>query len=295
MTVLAARTLAPVAAVALAGAGIALLYGGVLGALLALWLAGSYYSHIVLVPLFSAWLVWDMRLGLTATRATWWWPGLAVAAAGVTLRMAGTAAESLAVETLSLPITLAGVALVGLGPARFGTVAFPIAFLVFMAPVPDGVVAQLSRPLQWLAAEGAALGLAALGIPFERDGLFIHLQPVTLHVSEACNGLRFLLAMVVLSVAFAGTLLTRPGPRLLLLVSAVVFALAANLIRVTSTAVLVHAWGADAATGFFHIVWGKVVYLATLIPFIALAIRLRSRAMDTPPTALAAPARMAGP
>lgn len=285
MIAVARRSLGPAAGAALAVAGVGLLYAGVLGALLDLWLAGSYYSYIVLVPLFSGWLVWEARHRLTAARAAWWWPGLAVAGAGIALRIAGDAAGSLSVEALSLPVTLAGLALVGLGPARFGVVAFPIAFLAFLTPLPEVAIPRLSQPLQWLAADGAAAGLRALGIPFERDGLFLHLQPVTLHISEACNGLRFLLAMIVLSVAFAGAVLTRTGPRLLLLVSGVALALAANQVRVTGTAVLAHAWGADAATGLFHIAWGKVVYVATLVPFAALALRLRPprAASDTLP------------
>ena len=40
----------------------------------------------------------------------------------------------------------------------------------------------------------------------QRDGLFIHLLTVTLHITAACNGLRFLLAMIVLAVAFAGAM-----------------------------------------------------------------------------------------
>lgn len=274
MIAVAARSLAPATA-ALAAAGIGLLYAGVAGALLDLWLAGSYYSYVVLVPLFSGWLAWEGRHRL-AGAAAWWWPGLAVVAAGIALLTAGDAAGSLTVQALSLPVTLAGIALVALGPTRFGAVAFPIAFLVFLTPLPEGAIPRLSLPLQRLAAEGAAASLTLLGIPFARDGLFLHLQPVTLHISEACNGLRFLLAMVVLSVAFAGAVLAGTGPRLVLLASGVVLALAANQVRVTGTAVLAHAWGPDAATGLVHIAWGKVVYAATLVPFGALALRLRA-------------------
>jgi exosortase len=279
---LARRGPVPATAVALAVAAIALVYTDVLAALLALWWGGSYYSYGVLVPVFSAWLVWEARHRVLAAAPVWWWPGLAVVAAGFALRAAGGAAGSLAVETLSLPVALAGLALVGVGPERFGAVAFPIGFLALMAPLPEGVIPRLSPPLQWLAADVAAAGLAALGIPFQRDGLFLHLEPVTLHIGEACNGVRFLLAMIVLAVAFAGAVLTRPWSRLALLASAIALALASNQVRVTGTAVLAHVWGVEAATGWFHIAWGKVVYLAALVPFGGLALHLRSRAERSP-------------
>ena len=278
MIALARRRPGSATAAALVVAGVALAYTDVLAALLGLWWRDAYYTYGVLVPVFSAWLVWETRERVLAAPPAWWRPGLAVAAAGLALRAAGGAAGSLTVEALSLPVTLAGLALVGLGPERFGAVAFPLGFLAFMAPLPEGVIPRLSLPLQWLAAHVAAAGLAALGIPFQRDGLLLHLEPVTLHIGEACNGVRFLLAMIVLAVAFAGAVLTRPWSRLVLLASGIALALASNQVRVTGTAVLAHVWGVEAATGWFHIAWGKVVYLAALVPFGGLALHLRSRA-----------------
>ena len=41
------------------------------------------------------------------------------------------------------------------------------------------------------------------------------------------------------------------------------------------TAVLAHAWGPEAATGFFHMTYGKVVYGVMMIPFVAGVLWLR--------------------
>lgn len=267
---------------ALGAAAVGILYADVLRALFRAWWVGSYHAYMPLVPFFSAWLVWEARERLRGPLA-WWWPGLAVTAAGVAALAAGGAADSLTLRAASLPVTLAGLALVGLGPARFGIVAFPVGFLAFLTPLPDPVIARLSLPLQELATDVAERSLAVLGIPFARDGLFIHLEPVTLHISEACNGLRFLLAMIVLSVAFAGAVLGRPGPGLLLVVGGIVLAVAANQVRVTGTALLAHAWGPAAATGLPHVAWGKAVYLAALLPFAALVLGLRGPGRLTPP------------
>ena len=54
-------------------------------------------------------------------------------------------------------------------------------------------------------------------------------------------------------------------------------ALLANLARVTGTGVLAELWGASAAMGLPHIVWGKVVYAVALVPFVGLILFMRGR------------------
>src|SRR5207237_3342188 len=136
----------------------------------------------------------------------------------------GAATTSLTLRALSLPIVLTGLALALLGPALARRLAFPIGFLVFMAPLPEGTLPALSLPLQRLAAEVAEHALRALGITVDRNDLFLRLPSVTLHVTEACNGLRFLLAMLVVGVAFAATTQRRPLPRAAIVVAAVTVA-----------------------------------------------------------------------
>jgi exosortase len=260
-----------------ADAGLALLvlalYLPVLAELASVWWSVPYYSYGVLVPCFSAYLAWQAR-GATAPRV--FAPrGLVVLAAGLALGTAGTLAASLTLCTLSLPVVLYGAVWATRGPARARRVRFPVAFLACMAPLPDGALAALSLPLQRLAAVVAEHALRALGMPAVRDDLFVALPSVTLHVTEACNGLRFLLAMLVLGVAFAATVTPRPGRRAAIVLAAAALAVVANLVRVTGTGVMAEVWGAQAAVGTTHVVWGKVVYGAALVPFVGLVLLLR--------------------
>jgi exosortase len=144
-----------------------------------------------------------------------------------------------------------------------------------MAPLPQAAISAISLPLQHLAARFAGTALGVLGVPAALDGLTIRLPGVTLEVTEACNGLRFLLAMIVLGTAFAWSTQARAGRRCAVLALAVVVAIAANLVRVTGTGVLAHYWGPATAMGFFHIAYGKVVYLAMMVPFMAGVMALR--------------------
>jgi exosortase/archaeosortase family protein len=69
----------------------------------------------------------------------------------------------------------------------------------------------------------------------------------------------------------------RPGRRVALVVAALALSILANLARVTGTGVMAELWGAHAAIGLPHVLWGKVVYAAALVPFAGVVLRLRSR------------------
>ena len=282
----ASRGRADTSGAAVLFAAVLALYVPVFRELCALWLYGTYgtyYSYGFLVPIFSAYLAWDAlradaRQHDAAGRAELDTGGFVIMAAGLAVLGLGIAVGSLALRTFSLPVVLMGAAVTTLGRALARRLGFPIGFLVFMTPLPDGVLPALSLPLQRFAAVVAEHALRALGISVERDDLFLTLPSVTLHVTEACNGLRFLLAMLVIGAAFAGTTQRHVRRRASVLGAALSIAVVANLARVTGTGVMAELWGARAAIGLPHVVWGKVVYGLALVPFVALVLVMRRRA-----------------
>ncbi len=256
----------------------AVLYAPVLVRLAAVWWSVPYYSYGPLVPVFSALLLRDRRATLRRDPETRVGPGVLLGAAGLATLAAGYLADSLTLQALSLPPVLAGVIRARLGPRALRAAAFPLGFLAFMAPWPEAATAALSRPLQHLAAAAAAGGLAATGVPAVREGLLVHLPAVTLEVDETCSGLRFLLAMIVVGTALAGTLARRPAERAAVAAIAAGLGVLANLMRVTGTGLIAHYIGPEAAVGVAHVVYGKVVYALTLVPLAALGLALRRRA-----------------
>ena len=201
--------------------------------------------------------------------------GALVVAAGLAALMLGAAANSLVLRSLSLPLTIAGLGLFALGPAGFRPFRFPVGFLALMTPLPAEALTAISVPLQYFAAGFATWALNALGITAVRDGLYISLPAATLHVTEDCNGLRFLLAMTVIGIAFGALTQARLSMRVVVVLLAVATGLVANLLRVTGTGVVAHEWGREAASGTAHLVYGKAVYLVTVVPFVLAVIGLK--------------------
>src|SRR5206468_3809969 len=169
---------------------------------------------------------------------TWSWLGLGLAGAGLALLATGDATGSLTMRALSLPAVLAGALLLVIGPGRFTALLFPVLFLAFMAPLPADVIPAISHPLQGLAAWFTAHALPVVGIPAVLDGFSVRIPGYVLDVNESCNGLRFLLAMIVIGAALAWSTRTGSLRRFGIVALAVVMALVANLVRVAGAAII---------------------------------------------------------
>ena len=251
------------------------LYAPVLRDLVAAWERVSYHTYGFFIAPFALWLAWEARAEVRRAPLVSWRPGLAIVAGGLGLLAAGIHVDSLVLRSLSLPVVLAGWGLFALGVEGFRPLAFPVGFLALMTPLPAPALAALSLPLQTIAAVFTTAALNLVGITAVRDGLFIALPAVTLHVTEDCNGLRFLLAMVVLGVAFGALTQRTLRARLVVVALALAVGIVANQFRVFGTGVVAHVWGRSAASGTPHLVYGKAVYLVMLVPFVLTVVRLR--------------------
>ena len=224
------------------------------------WAASLYAAHGPLVCLFSAYAAWSLRTGLPPARWRADLPAVAPGCLALAALVAGHATDSLSLRALAVPALALTAALLAYGPPGARALAFPLAFLVAAVPLPAGWVVALSAVAQHAAASVAHRTLDVLGIPVVRDGLNLQIGRVSLAVTEACNGLRFLLTSVLVGIAVAWALRCGLRERGLIVALATAGGIVANLVRVTGTAVLASVEPA-AVIGTPHVVFGKVVYL----------------------------------
>ena len=237
------------------------LYAGILRDLAWQWWDDPNYAHGFLVPLFSGFLVWQRRTQLAALPAKGSWIGLPVLLAGVVALILGQVGAELFLMRSSLIVILAGLVLFHLGRDSFRMLAFPLFFLFFMVPLPATLFYAIAFPLQSLAARNAAWMLDALGVPVLLDGNVIHLTKQSLGVAEACSGIRSLISL--LSVAVAWAALTLPGIfAMAVFVAAVVpITIVANAGRVVITGLIGQWFGVEYAEGFFHTLSSWLVFV----------------------------------
>jgi len=169
---------------------------------------------------------------------------------------------------LSLVILICGIVLFLAGGQALRSISFPIAYLLFMIPLPAIVYYQLTFPLQLWASRLGASGLVALGIHTVREGNLLVLPNCTLNVVEACSGIRSLLSLVAAVVAYGYLAEPSTWKRSVLAFASVPIAIATNGLRLVATGVLSYFFGPSVDGGVIHLVLGlgffALAFLAVL-------------------------------
>jgi exosortase len=247
-------------AVALIGLVLLAVYWKILRALVIQWWDDANYSHGFLVPIFCLYLIWRQRAYLRQLPARGSLVGLAVILGGIGILLVGDLGADNFLMRSSLIVVLTGLVLFHLGRHVLRGVLFPLGFLFFMVPLPGVIFYAITFPLQSLAARQAAWMLDVLGIPVLLDGNVIHLAQLTLGVTEACSGIRSLIALFAAAVAWAYLLLPVGWPMFVFVASTLPITIFANAARVVLTGLIGQQFGVDYATGFFHEFAGLVIY-----------------------------------
>jgi exosortase len=254
------RTRGILASASLLAIALGVAYYDVAAGLLRQWSTDDNYSHgFVVVPL-ALWFAWERRHALRAVPQRPTALGLVVIAAGLTLLAVGVLGAELFLSRVSLLFVLAGLVLFLAGPAPLRVLAFPLAFLVLMIPIPALVFNKIAFPLQLLASRAGAGALDMAGVPVLREGNVLILASTKLEVAEACSGIRSLVTLLTLAIVLGQFSLQRRWSRLALMAASVPVAIAANATRVAGTGLAAHFWSPEVAEGFFHAFSGWAMF-----------------------------------
>ena len=113
---------------------------------------------------------------------------------------------------------------------------FPaFAVLAFLIPIPGSVKPYIAGPLQTTTAVCVEWFFGLFGSFVTRSGnlLVVNGEPIT--IAEACNGLRMVFALVLVSFAFAFSSPMRTYVRVLLVLASPVLAITCNILRLVPT------------------------------------------------------------
>jgi len=239
------------------------------------WSNDPNYSHGFLVPLISGYFLWQSWPELKQVTLKPNNAGLAVIVGSLLLLALGYVGVEYFTMRASLVFLLAGIVLFWCGWTVLRITALPIAFLLFMVPLPYIVYDALAFPLKLFVTKYSVMSLKLMGITVVREGNIIMFPQTVFEVADACSGLRSLVSLLALAVAMA--FLTQQGSvrRTILIISALPIAIATNMFRVIATGVLAQFYGAKAAEGFFHEFAGMAVFALAMALLIATSALLR--------------------
>jgi exosortase A len=244
------------AALALAIAAILFLYRGTAVGMVQIWARSDTFAHAFLVLPISAWLVWRIRdrvAALTPQPMPW---ALAPMAAVGLMWLVGDSVHVNAATQFALVgmLVLAVPAVLGWAVTR--EVLFPLLFLFFAVPFGEFM-------LPWMMDWTADFTIAALelsGVPVYREGLQFVIPSGQWSVVEACSGVRYLIASLMVGTLFAYLNYRSQLRRWIFAGVSILVPIVANWLRAYMIVMLGHLSNNRIAVGVDHLVYGWVFF-----------------------------------
>ena len=226
--------------------------------MVALWGEAETFAHGYMVPVIVAWLLWRKREAFMA-HAPSFAPSpsalLVVAATALVWLVGDVAAVNPASQfALVAMLVLSVPAVAGWPAAR--SILFPLCFLFFAVPFGDFLLPTLMAR----TADFTVMALRASGIPVFRDGQQFVIPSGTWSVVEACSGVRYLLASLMVGALFAYLNYRSTKRRILFMGVAIVVPIVANWLRAYMIVMIGHLSGNRLAVGVDHVLYGWVFF-----------------------------------
>ena len=193
------------------------------------------------------------------------WFGLAPISVGILLYWVGSLGGEYYTLYISSWFLLVGLCWLHLGWQRIKTIRFAFILLLAMFPLPNFVYKNVSLKLQLISSQLGVALIRLYGISAYREGNVIDLGSHQLQVVDACNGLRYLLPLMVLGLILAHFFRASLWKKTLLFLSTIPLAVGVNAFRVALMGVVAESGGPDLMAGFAHAFSGWVVFMAALI------------------------------
>jgi exosortase len=215
-------------------------------------------SHIFLVPVVAGWMIWVRRLRLRYCPPSGTIIGPVLVALGWALSVYGFNKGMQSLWHAGAVVVVTGCILSVLGKNVLFRFLPAFAVLVFLVPVPGKIRHEIAVPLQTATAASTQAVMEIFGVAMERSGNVLTINGHEVAVAEACNGMRMVFALVLVSYAFAYSMPLRNSVRVLVLIASPLAALVCNIIRLIPT-IWLYGNASQRAADSFHDVSGWIM------------------------------------
>jgi exosortase C (VPDSG-CTERM-specific) len=250
------------------------------------YVAGSQlHSYVLLVPFVSAYLLYLRRdqlpknyradLPLTLVSLT---AGLSLLALAYSLDFIATGPTNngrIVLLTLAFLCCLATGGFFFLGRDWMKAAAFPLAYLIFMVPMPDAMADALEMASKTAAAEVANVLFQLSGTPFLRAGPIFQLPNIAIEVAQECSGIRSSWVLFMTSILAANLFLKTSWRRFVLIAFVIPLGILRNGFRIMVIGLLCVNVGPQMIHSLIHRRGGPLFFVLSLIPFLLVLWWLR--------------------
>jgi exosortase C (VPDSG-CTERM-specific) len=246
------------------------------------------YSHLLMIPVISLYLVWTERENLRECpfirKGTTCRVVLHVSLALLFIATSWACRrwqvelptpDALVLRLVPLYcLSFAGL-LLFTGTAVLRFVAFPIAFLIFALPFPDVVLEGLESFLQHASADASAILFGLTSTPFYREGLVFTFPGLAIRVAQECSGIRSTLVLFIVSFLAAHICFRTAWAKACFSVAVVPIAIVRNAIRIFTITMLTIHVDPQIIYSALHSRGGPLFFGLSLVPFFILLLLLR--------------------
>lgn len=245
-----------------------------------LWLAWDKdpdYSHGFLVPLISIGLVIYKWRELPKPSFDAPWLGIFGLATAMSMYWVGVRAQIPHLAAMSLIALGFGLSLFFGGWQLTKKISFALAFLLFMVPM-RFLLDPIAFELRIIVSIVATVFLNIVGIDAVRTGTSINPTPsdptAALEVADPCSGIRSLVMLTALASLYGYLTLDKQWKKWTLFLVAAPIAVAANVVRITTIAMISRAFGYGAALTVYHDYSGFIVFAVSVILVVAVSLAI---------------------
>ncbi len=150
---------------------------------------------------------------------------------------------------------------------------FPLCFILFAVPVGEELVPYL----QEITADGSVALLQLSGIPLYRSGLYIEIPQGRFLVAEACSGVSFFIASLVIGSLYAYLNFVSRTKRIGFFIIALILPVVANIFRVFGIIVIAYLTDMEYAAGADHLIYGWFFFAFVLICLLMIGEFMRDK------------------
>jgi exosortase D (VPLPA-CTERM-specific) len=232
-----------------------------LSAMWVMWVNTPEYSYGLLIPPVAAFLVWQQKDRLEHIRFVGSWVGVVVVLLGGAILVMGQLGTVYTLVQYAYMVTLYGLILSFLGWPGFRVLAVPQLILLFMIPLPQFILYNLSAKLQLLSSQLGVGFMRLFNVSVFLEGNVIDLGGYKLQVADACSGLRYLFPLMTIGFLMAYFYKGALWKRFFLFLSSIPITILMNSFRVGIIGITVEHWGIGMAEGFLHEFQGWMVFM----------------------------------
>ena len=193
------------------------------------------YSHIFLVPFVAAAMIYVRRARFRYCKPTGTAIGFIIAGLGWCVHVFGFYHNFESLWHFGAVLVLLGCVLSVFGKHALFRFFPAIAVMIFLVPVPGMIRLNIAAPLETWTAHISELLLTAFGMAVTRTGNRLWVGDRAVNIAEACNGLRMVFALILVSYFFCFALPLRNPVRFIILLASPLAAIICNVIRILPT------------------------------------------------------------